>query len=100
MYHQRYESGAAFWPDVHGRVLIGLFISQILQIGLLSSRGAEKESLVLLAQPILTIWFYLFCKGRFESAFVKFPLEVGDEHAYNIVLFCHFSILEEVCLVY
>lgn len=76
VYHQSYESGAAFWPDVHRRVLIGLVISQILWMGLLSARGAEKATMVLMALPILTIWFHWYCKGRFESAFVKFPLEV------------------------
>jgi hypothetical protein len=77
VYNQPYESGATFWPDVHRRVIIGLIISQILLMGLLSTRGANKSTLLLIAQPVLTIWFHRYCKGRFESAFVKFPLEVG-----------------------
>ncbi|KAL2320924.1 hypothetical protein Fmac_029893 [Flemingia macrophylla] len=75
VYNQKYESGAAFWPDIHGRVVMGLIISQILLMGLLSTRGTEKSTLVLVAQPLLTFWFHRYCKGRFESAFVKFPLE-------------------------
>ncbi|MED6181150.1 hypothetical protein PIB30_016906 [Stylosanthes scabra] len=75
VYNQHYESGAAFWPDVHRRVLLGLMISQFLLMGLLSTRDTNKITLVLIAQPILTFWFYRYCKGRFESAFVKFPLE-------------------------
>ncbi|ESW34393.1 hypothetical protein PHAVU_001G148800 [Phaseolus vulgaris] len=75
VYNQQYESGAAFWPDVHGRVVTGLIISQILLMGLLSTRGTETSTLVLIAQPILTFWFHRYCKGLFESAFVKFPLE-------------------------
>ena len=75
VYNQQYESGATFWPDVHRRVIIGLVISQVLQMGLLSTRGADKSTLLLIAQPVLTIWFHIYCKGRFESAFVKFPLE-------------------------
>ncbi|CAK8543440.1 unnamed protein product [Lathyrus sativus] len=75
VYNQQYESGATFWPDVHRRVIIGLIISQILLMGLLSTRGANKSTLLLIAQPVLTIWFHRYCKGRFESAFVKFPLE-------------------------
>ncbi|KAK4281131.1 hypothetical protein QN277_012661 [Acacia crassicarpa] len=75
VYHQNYESAAAFWPDVHRRVLIGLVISQILLMGLLSTKGASKETIALVAQPVFTIWFYLYCKGRFESAFVKLSLE-------------------------
>ncbi|XP_028217724.1 CSC1-like protein At4g02900 isoform X2 [Glycine soja] len=75
VYAQQYESGGAFWPDVHGRVVMGLIISQILLMGLLTTRGTDKSTLVLIAQPILTFWFHRYCKGRFESAFVKFPLE-------------------------
>ncbi|KAJ7972830.1 calcium permeable stress-gated cation channel 1 [Quillaja saponaria] len=75
VYNQQYESGAAFWPDVHRRIETGLIISQLLWMGLLSTRGADKSTLVLIAQPVLTIWFHFFCKGRFESAFVKFPLQ-------------------------
>ncbi|KAE8009682.1 hypothetical protein FH972_006106 [Carpinus fangiana] len=76
VYDQKYESGAAFWPDVHLRILIGLIIAQILHMGLLSATGADKSTTPwLIAQPILTIWFHKFCKGRFESAFVKFPLQ-------------------------
>ncbi|CAI8614163.1 unnamed protein product [Vicia faba] len=75
VYNQQYESGATFWPDVHRRVIIGLIISQILLMGLLSTRGANKSTLLLIAQPVLTIWFHRYCKGRFETAFVKFPLE-------------------------
>ncbi|XP_027351064.1 CSC1-like protein At4g02900 [Abrus precatorius] len=75
VYNQQYESGASFWPDIHRRVITGLVISQILLMGLLSTRGADKSTLVLIAQPVLTIWFHIYCKGRFESAFVKFSLE-------------------------
>ncbi|KAF1898245.1 hypothetical protein Lal_00033011 [Lupinus albus] len=75
VYNQQYESGATFWPDVHRRVIIGLVISQLLLMGLLSTRGANMSTLVLIAQPVLTIWFHRYCKGRFEPAFVQFPLE-------------------------
>ncbi|XP_054819964.1 CSC1-like protein At4g02900 [Prosopis cineraria] len=75
VYHQSYESAAAFWPDVHRRVLIGLFISQILLMGLLSTKDAKKATIALVALPVFTIWFHSYCKGRFESAFVKFSLE-------------------------
>ncbi|XP_073063414.1 CSC1-like protein At4g02900 [Primulina eburnea] len=75
VYDQKYESGAAFWPDVHRRVIIGLIISQLLLMGLLSTKSFAKSTPILLVLPIMTIWFHRFCKGRFESAFVKFPLQ-------------------------
>ncbi|XVF80503.1 hypothetical protein PTKIN_Ptkin15bG0079000 [Pterospermum kingtungense] len=75
VYDQRYESGGSFWPDVHWRLIIGLIISQLLLLGLLSTKKIEKSTIALLPLPILTIWFHRYCKGRFESAFVKFPLQ-------------------------
>ncbi|KAF8392481.1 hypothetical protein HHK36_022823 [Tetracentron sinense] len=75
VYDQKYESAAAFWPDVHRRLVTGLIISQLLLMGLLSTKDAEQSTPLLIALPVLTIWFHMFCKGRFESAFVKFPLQ-------------------------
>ncbi|PSR86015.1 CSC1-like protein [Actinidia chinensis var. chinensis] len=75
VYDQKYESGAKFWPDVHRRIIIGLIISQLLLMGLLSTQRGVHSTPFLIVLPILTIWFHLFCKGRFESAFVKFPLQ-------------------------
>ena len=75
VYNQQYESGAQFWPDVHGRIVTALVISQILLIGLLSTQEAEQSTVALLPLPILTIWFHYVCKGRFEPAYIKFPLQ-------------------------
>ncbi|XP_052186844.1 CSC1-like protein At4g02900 [Diospyros lotus] len=75
VYGQKYESGAAFWPGVHRRIVIGLVISQLVLMGLLSTKGDEQSTPFLIPLPILTIFFYQFCKGLFESAFVKFPLQ-------------------------
>ncbi|KAE8660796.1 CSC1-like protein [Hibiscus syriacus] len=75
VYDQKYESAAAFWPDVHKRIIISLIISQLLLLGLLSTKKIGKSYFAVLPLPVLTIWFYAFCKGRFESAFVKFPLQ-------------------------
>ena len=47
-------------------------------MGLFSTKGVAKSTLLLIAQPILTIWFHKFCKGRFESAFMKLSLQVSD----------------------
>ncbi|XP_019162945.1 PREDICTED: CSC1-like protein At4g02900 [Ipomoea nil] len=75
VYDQKYESGGAFWPDVHRRITIGLIISQLLLMGLMSTKDAAQSTPVILVLPVLTIWFHKVCKGRFESAFVKFPLQ-------------------------
>lgn len=78
MYHQKYESAASFWPDVHRRIIIGLMISQLLLMGLLSTKEAANSTPFLLVLPVLTFWFHRFCKNRFESAFRKFPLQVRN----------------------
>ena len=75
VYNQEYESGAAFWPDVHKRVIIALIISQLLLMGLLSTKEAAQSTPFLIALPVLTIWFHFFSKGRHESAFIKYPLQ-------------------------
>ncbi|KAL0012272.1 hypothetical protein SO802_007380 [Lithocarpus litseifolius] len=75
VYNQEYESAAAFWPDVHGRVISALVISQVLLMGLMSTKKAAPSTPFLIALPILTIWFNRFCKGRYESAFVIYPLQ-------------------------
>ena len=76
VYNQEYESAAAFWPDVHGRVISALVISQVLLMGLMSTKEAAQSTPFLIALPILTIWFSRFCKGRYEAAFVIYPLQV------------------------
>ncbi|XP_030968293.1 calcium permeable stress-gated cation channel 1 [Quercus lobata] len=75
VYNQDYESAAAFWPDVHGRVISALVISQVLLMGLMSTKEAAQSTPFLIALPILTIWFSRFCKGRYEAAFVIYPLQ-------------------------
>ncbi|XP_022947150.1 calcium permeable stress-gated cation channel 1-like isoform X2 [Cucurbita moschata] len=75
VYNQEYESAAAFWPDVHRRVIVALVVSQLLLMGLLSTKEAAQSTPLLIALPILTVWFHTFCKGRYEPAFVRYPLQ-------------------------
>lgn len=84
VYDQKYESAAAFWPHVHRRVIIGLVIAQLLLMGLFSTLGVASSTFVLIAQPILTIWFHIYCKGRFESAFKKFSLQVSEDLGIHV----------------
>ncbi|XP_037496733.1 protein OSCA1 [Jatropha curcas] len=75
VYNQAYESAAAYWPDVHGRIIVALVVSQLLLMGLLSTKHAAQSTPLLVTLPVLTIWFHLFCKGRYEPAFVRYPLQ-------------------------
>ncbi|KAK4261512.1 hypothetical protein QN277_004499 [Acacia crassicarpa] len=75
VYNQQYESAAAFWPHVHSRIIASLLISQLLLLGLLSTKEAAKSTPLLVILPILTIVFHKYCKNRFEPAFRKYPLE-------------------------
>ncbi|XP_010315702.2 calcium permeable stress-gated cation channel 1-like [Solanum lycopersicum] len=75
VYHQEYESGAAFWPDVHGRIIFALVFSQISLLGLLSTKRAAQSAPFLIALPVLTLSFHYFCKGRYEPAFTRYPLQ-------------------------
>lgn len=75
VYNQQYESAAAFWPQVHSRIIASLLISQLLLLGLLSTKKAANSTPLLVALPILTLSFHKYCKHRFEPAFRKYPLE-------------------------
>ncbi|KAH6824508.1 ERD to dehydration family protein [Perilla frutescens var. hirtella] len=75
VYNQKYESAAAFWPDVHGRIIYALVFSQLVLMGLMSTKGNAQFAPFLIALVVLTIWFHLFCKGRYEPAFVRYPLQ-------------------------
>ncbi|VFR02147.1 unnamed protein product [Cuscuta campestris] len=75
VYNQRYESAAAFWPHVHGRIIASLLISQMLLLGLLSTKKAANSTPLLVVLPILTLTFHKYCKNRFEPAFKRYPLE-------------------------
>lgn len=75
VYNQEYESGATFWPAVHGRIIVALIISQLLLLGLLSTKDAAQSTPFLIALPVMTYTFHRFCKNRYEPAFVKYPLQ-------------------------
>ncbi|KAL8144676.1 CSC1-like protein At3g21620 [Apium graveolens] len=75
VYNQEYESAAAFWPDVHRRIIVALIVSQLLLLGLLSTKEAAQSTPLLIALPVLTICFHIFCKGRYEPAFLRYPLQ-------------------------
>lgn len=79
VYNQQYESAAAFWPHVHSRIIASLLISQLLLLGLLSTKKAANSTPLLVALPILTLTFHKYCKNRFEPAFRKYPLEVSSK---------------------
>ncbi|KAK7307221.1 hypothetical protein VNO77_40087 [Canavalia gladiata] len=75
VYHQQYESAAAFWPHLHSHIIASLLISQLLLLGLLSTKKAAKSTHLLVILPILTFAFHKYCQCRFEPAFRKYPLE-------------------------
>ncbi|TVU20088.1 hypothetical protein EJB05_36281 [Eragrostis curvula] len=75
VYNQQYESGAQFWPSVHARIIFALIVSQLVLLGLLSTKDFEESTPALLVLPVLTFWFYKYCKNRYEPAFVRNPLQ-------------------------
>ncbi|XP_027082720.1 CSC1-like protein At1g32090 isoform X1 [Coffea arabica] len=75
VYNQQYESAGAFWPHVHSRIIWSLLISQLLLMGLLSTKKAANSTPLIIVLPILTLAFHNYCKNRFEPAFRKYPLE-------------------------
>lgn len=92
VYNQEYESAAAFWPSVHGRIIVALIVSQLLLLGLLSTKGAGQSTPVLLVLPVVTFYFYKYCKNRYEPAFVEYPLQVMliSESVYHATMYFKF----------
>lgn len=88
VYNQEYESAAAFWPFVQSRIIIGLLISQVLLIGLLSTKKAANSTPLLIFLPVFTIWFHYYSKKRFQPAFRKYPLEVSFLPVLNCLNLC------------
>lgn len=80
VYDQEYESAGAFWPHVHSRIIYSLLISQLILLGILSTKKAANSTPVLTPLPFLTLLFHMYCKKRFEPAFRKYPLEVCFNH--------------------
>jgi len=56
-------------------------------MGLLSTKEAANSTPLLITLPVLTIAFHLYCKGRYEPAFIKHPLQVSLDTATGILLF-------------
>lgn len=75
VYVQEYESGGAFWPHIHGRIIACVIIQQVSLFGIMATKKAKQSTPLLLLLPVLTIAFHLYCKNRFEPAFRKYPLE-------------------------
>jgi len=88
VYNQEYESAAAFWPQVHSRIIASLLISHVTLFGLMSTKKAAYSTPLLIFLPLLTIWFHKYCKSRFEPAFRKYPLEVS-QFCSNILSLCY-----------
>eukprot|EP00250_Pteridium_aquilinum_P020870 c24973_g1_i1 orf=201-2528(+) len=75
VYVQEYESGGAFWPHIHGRIIACVIIQQVSLFGILLTKKASKSTPLLILLPVFTIAFNMYCKNRFEPAFRKYPLE-------------------------
>ncbi|XP_052203303.1 calcium permeable stress-gated cation channel 1 isoform X3 [Diospyros lotus] len=52
-----------------------VFRHQLLLMGLLSTKEAAQATPFLISLPVLTIWFQRYCKGRYEPAFIRYPIQ-------------------------
>ncbi|KAJ7528565.1 hypothetical protein O6H91_15G008300 [Diphasiastrum complanatum] len=75
VFNPEYESAAAFWPHIHNRIVASLIFEQIALLGLFSSKRAADSTPFLIGLPVLTLAFHIYCKNRFEPAFLKYPLQ-------------------------
>ncbi|KAG0616508.1 hypothetical protein M758_5G121000 [Ceratodon purpureus] len=104
VYDAAYESAGAFWPFVHGRIILALIIEHLMLIGLFFVQGpitfetiessdddsttqkvinflqqALSSTPFIIALPIFTYIFHRYCKTRFEPTFTNYPLEFATK---------------------
>lgn len=70
-----------------------MWISQLVLIGLLSTKKAADSTPLLAALPLLTYGFHKYCKSRFEPAFRKYPLEVPWSNCIVLVDFSSYFLV-------
>ncbi|KAL2613464.1 hypothetical protein R1flu_025156 [Riccia fluitans] len=103
VYDADYDSGAAFWPQVHSRIITAMIIEQLTLIGLFTIKGPIgfqsssnapltagtfikgmlSSTFFLVMLPIGTMIYHFYCKRRFHAAFNFYPMAEANEKDRN-----------------
>ncbi|KAL2607537.1 hypothetical protein R1flu_026110 [Riccia fluitans] len=83
VYVPEYESGGRFWPHIHSRILVGLFVSQITMLGYFSVKKFPFVVL-LLPLPFLTILFANICHKVYYPSFRFVAIAVASEEVKEV----------------
>lgn len=73
-----WESFGSMWPHIHNRVLCALVVAQITGLGYFSVKSFPYTP-ILIILPILSLFFYLFCKRNYYPSFAVVSLYVASE---------------------
>lgn len=77
VYRTHFETNGQFWPLAFSRMVAGMFIWQVMMIGLLSLKKGFAQSPLLLPLPVITLLFYRECHGRYLRASEVDPLSAN-----------------------
>lgn len=76
MYEPAYETGGQYWPHVHNRVVVSLFLMQLIGVGIFGVKEKTAASTATIPLLIITLVFNYYCNMRFLPAFRHLPVEI------------------------
>ncbi|CAB3976832.1 CSC1 ERD4 [Paramuricea clavata] len=74
-----FKAGGIMWPKVFNRMMIGIFVFQILMIGVFALKGNALVSSFSIPLPVLTFVFYKFIRNNFDRSTVYLNLSLAKE---------------------
>ncbi|CAB4386826.1 uncharacterized protein OCT59_010400 [Rhizophagus irregularis] len=75
VYFHPYETAGLAWPKIFRRIIIGLYIYQIMMIGYFSLRNNYYLAAVVFPTLICTFVFFYYVNGAYERAAAFIPLK-------------------------
>uniref|UniRef100_A0A0A9VZC4 Putative membrane protein C2G11.09 n=2 Tax=Lygus hesperus TaxID=30085 RepID=A0A0A9VZC4_LYGHE len=75
VYVTPFETGGQFLPSILHRLLIGLVISQVTILGVLTMKKAILLSFFVAMLPFLTALFYFYCRHKYYAKYTRVSIE-------------------------
>ncbi|XP_028397806.1 CSC1-like protein ERD4 [Dendronephthya gigantea] len=74
-----FKAGGKMWPKVFNRMMIGIFVFQLLMVGVFGLKENHLVSLLCLPLPVLSFMFYKFIRNNFDRSTVHLNLSLAKE---------------------
>ncbi|MCO5589388.1 hypothetical protein L7F22_043355 [Adiantum nelumboides] len=76
VYEPAYETGGQYWPHVHNRVIVSLFLLQLIGVGIFGVKEKTVASTASLPLLLITLIFNHYCNMRFLPAYRHLPVQI------------------------